>query len=699
MFIESANLTNFKFLKEASLDFQKGFNLFVGDIGQGKSSFFNSISFLLFDDYGKSIEDLCNWDENFFDCDITLTHGNRKIISSAIYDKKTNKLERKLTVGREKLEGSTSVKGRLAELFDPALCKASMIHTQGVNDIVSAKPADRRENLKRVYNLDFSDKVESIDADIEVVEASKKKIEDKLFLAKNAKFIFKEAPAYPVPKDELDRIVKQLEEYEGIIHSIVEKKRAFDGKLFQRLEALGKIDTLQKNNDAYELKIKNKRIEIDRSNEFIALYPNMLATLQEEVDELKENLRVVTEEAEKEIASIVPPRTPVFDSNALLVAKKDHVEIQVKIQRCKDELKAMESGKCPHCNREYHTEDLEPKIVEREVLLARETVMANEVSRLEELKAKVDSSALEKAKLLEKKARLQSSLVSETNRIMLSIQDKENKIASTKSRIQSEKESIAEKESALSDYRAIIEGNNSAIAELKEKVKFLDLELACGAPTLDENMMIEHRQFKAIVEEYNKVSILIEEYARENAETERKQKENEKTIEELTKECDKLAETVTCLKRAQTIFKKEFPNYILSKMTKEIEDGMNSFLRDTYNARYSVKVKETSTGISIVYGKRDKDIEQASGAEKSLFQLAIKIAFTRIAGLKVLILDEIDSFMSTGISKTVFSTLNRKLEKNELEQIFVITHNDELKSFLEMEFGAKVFEAKNAKIL
>ena len=125
---------------------------------------------------------------------------------------------------------------------------------------------------------------------------------------------------------------------------------------------------------------------------------------------------------------------------------------------------------------------------------------------------------------------------------------------------------------------------------------------------------------------------------------------------------------------------------------------MNSFLNKAY-PRYIVKLRNGKNGLAIFYGKKDEDVSEASGGEKDIFNLALKIAFSKMSQLRVLILDEVDKFHSPSVAKREFSLVSDMIEDGEITQVFVVTHKPEIKTLLENDFGAHVFELKEGTIL
>ena len=149
---------------------------------------------------------------------------------------------------------------------------------------------------------------------------------------------------------------------------------------------------------------------------------------------------------------------------------------------------------------------------------------------------------------------------------------------------------------------------------------------------------------------------------------------------------------------AITIYKKDLPKYIISFLLEDLKFGMNDLLNEAYSGKYQVEIKETKSGLKILYGTKQKEISLSSGAEQNLFNLGFKNAFAYLSGLQILFLDESMNFADDNIAKETFNHLNLKIEKGELDQIFIITHKQSIKEILEADYGAKVFSVEDGKV-
>lgn len=66
MIIKKLQLGNYGALKNATINFQKGFNILSGANGQGKSHIIRALAYLILNYNQGKIEDDCNWDSDNF---------------------------------------------------------------------------------------------------------------------------------------------------------------------------------------------------------------------------------------------------------------------------------------------------------------------------------------------------------------------------------------------------------------------------------------------------------------------------------------------------------------------------------------------------------------------------------------------------------------------------------------------------------
>jgi exonuclease SbcC len=700
LIIDNLQLKNIQFIKEASINFQKGFNVIIGENGSGKSSILQDVSYLLYNYVPKTIEDILNWEEDYFETSMKFSHGGKSFFVKSSYDRKSSKTDKLLTIDTtEKINASSLVNEKLASIFDPSLCRAAMVHIQGDNDIVKATPTERRENLKKIYNLDFSSQVSTLEGEIEDIKKKVSTFEKEIYLLENKEYNFKIIPDLSMTEEEYSVIKVEIENLKSELTLLCQKKEEYDANLVKVTKTKNEIiqleSTIDKDSDSI---IKTKKI-ISEAEEVLTIdISSKIDSLKSELLEFSETKKKEISILEEKIASFILSRLPVFPEAEL----KEKIALRRKSEfsylSAKKEYEAKLDGKCPTCGKEYSSNDLvEVKALMEEYKSSMDT-LEEEIKTLEEKKLALQEKVMEAQKRAQEKEYLVISLTELKNSFDRDLASRQKLIESELTIIEGKKQTLELNKSKLNDLFSRLETSKSFVEEKREIVKELEKKLVgkIEVPSsLIDKITIQEKKIK----EYDTTIILISSYKEHNILLAAQQMAEGIKLAEIQVKKDVFLEDIKMWERGVIIFKKELPNFILSRMSKDIEEGMNLFLDKSYNGRYHAKIIETKNGLSIVYGSRDKEISLSSGAEQSLFQLALKIAFTKISGLKILILDEVDCYMSTNIAEAVFKVLAGMIDEGELNQVFIITHNDELKQKFELDFGAKIIELENGKVV
>lgn len=124
--------------------------------------------------------------------------------------------------------------------------------------------------------------------------------------------------------------------------------------------------------------------------------------------------------------------------------------------------------------------------------------------------------------------------------------------------------------------------------------------------------------------------------------------------------------------------------WIISKKIPIINRILNKILSQIWNLKIELVNDEEEKTLKIYCSDEDgkRPIELLSGAEKAVASLALRTAFWYISSLPkspILILDESFSFIENDKIDAVLKALTYL--KNYFENIIIITHNDELKSY------------------
>jgi len=678
MRINNLKMKDFRSVKTMNFDFATGFNLVIGENGSGKSSSFQALAYLLLDVTEKKISDNIRWGQKKFELDLSISHENKEYIIK--YDKK-----KIVDIDGEIYEGRDA-NIRLAEDFEPSLCKASILAMQGEADVISATPSQRRDILKKIYDLDFSNEVNSLnDQQKHIEENSLDLVSKEIYALENKDYRIKELLEGEITREEFDIAVKDKKELEDVIKVTKEAIVKWDAKQVN-LEKLYKSDrTLKELQEAlikdeevavYNLKLRNEQklaIETEIKN-----YDDIKFL---EVDKLK---------AEKKAISLV--RVSRFDDTRLIELEEKFIEIGNKLHSLIERIILVEKGKCPTCGSEFESNELASLNEKREALDKEKKELTLAIANEKILKKDYEKAIQEntaktsKIELLETKIKLEEE---KSSRHLEALQHSRNEI-----------------ELEIVGMTTSIEANKVKLATYQKEKSKLDTEIfelekaePQSQPVLDKVMTDRIAEIETIFSEFKRIADINAEITKDNKVIEIEKKADKKILKDKINEKDNLIMEVEVLKRAKIFYNKDFPNYVISKIIKGIEVGMNDFLVKTYGGRYEIAIEENKTGIEILYGEHKAPVSLASGAEKDLFNIGMKLAYNKLSGLKVLLLDEPDHMMSLDIAQEVFSAINNEIKLGNLNQVFIITHKDTIKEMIENEFHAKVFQVKDGILI
>ncbi|MGL5958408.1 MAG: AAA family ATPase, partial [Phocaeicola sp.] len=162
MKLKNIRLTNFGCVKTFNKEFENPLLILSGNNGHGKSTILKAILLAVFDTYTGVLSDYIKWGEKSFEVNVTFTHKGTTYESSVFYDGST---ERSIKFDGKTFTGEESKK-KLKEVLDIELLKASMLALEQQIDIVATKPAERREFLKRIYDLEFKSQLAGLSTEI-----------------------------------------------------------------------------------------------------------------------------------------------------------------------------------------------------------------------------------------------------------------------------------------------------------------------------------------------------------------------------------------------------------------------------------------------------------------------------------------------------------------------------------------------------
>jgi DNA repair exonuclease SbcCD ATPase subunit len=694
MIFTSIALENFGIVRKFAKQFNRQILVVSGENGQGKSTVLKAIMLAVFDEYDGTLADYINWDSESFKVIVGFSHRGVQYESTVRYDGAT---DRTLRFGGEVMKGEEAKK-KLKEIFDVDLLKAAMLAVEQQIDVVNTKPAERRDYLKRIYDIEFKYQVSAIEDEIKEHELELAKRTAAQTEIENRQYSIPERLARPFGEMEYELNKSNLELARKTLSDI-------EGRLLVYQQAKADADRLTRQFNQIDIQIEPANKEIARINDSLTGLPERKRILLEELKNKKENQLKANEKeladsiarlvsVENERNSIYLERLPLFDSN-------EYTRISQELYAKKLKLKELQNTKdiCPVCGQNINTPE---HIKKRKIeigeltnsisdLTSRFTNLSGAKKNREEAEARNKEKTDRKAYLggraaleSEKQKTIQLRGASEIDKIDLEIgrldadtalEEKhlrELLSAKEKSRdnliVQSQdiQKRLGEAELKINEVPDLpVEAAKQKIVELEESVKSYD-------DIVSRNQEIEKMEQQIILQK----------------ERDRKQLENIKD------EVQVLNKLIADAKFSVKILKTEFPVYVISRVVKDIEKSMNDFLKKTYGGRYSVEVSDKKNSLHILYGPKKKDVSLASGYEKQIFSSAFRLALCRAMGNKSVLLDEVDSAASERNSEVLYKVLG-ELAGNGIEQMIVISHKSSTRSLLESDYDAEVITFEN----
>jgi DNA repair exonuclease SbcCD ATPase subunit len=694
MIFNSISLENFGIVRKFAKQFDRQILVVSGENGTGKSTFLKSIMLAVFDEYDGTLADYVNWDSDFFSVAVGFTHRGVQYESEVTYNGAT---DRTLRFGGTILKGEEAKK-KLKEIFDVDLLKAAMLAMEQQIDIVNTKPSERRDYLKRIYDIEFKHQISVIEDEAKEHELELAKRTATQTEIQNRKYTVPKRPEYPfgeieyeLNKSNLELARKTLSDIEGRLIAYQQSRADFD-KLTQQTNQLNHV--IQKEtNEISQLKSKLGELPEKKKSslETLAREKERQSILNEK--ELADSAARFSSISD-ELKIIFPERLPLFDAD-------EFTRVSQELYSKKSKLKELQNvaDVCPTCGQSINTsKHIEKRKSEAEDLAKAVSELTNQFINLTATKkGREEAEARNKAKS-ERKAYLDSRLALEAEK-QNSIQSRGKaaleKIESEIARFDSD---IVSQEKYLQEILATKETSKDGLLDqLKDVQTRLD-EAQKKINQLPELPLEETKRkiadLEKAVKSYDDVISRIQEIEKIERQIETQKKQDAEQLEILKDEIQVLNKFLGDTKASIKILKSEFPIYVISRLIKDIEKSMNGFLKKTYGGRYEVEVSDKKNALRILYGPKKKDVSLASGYEKQVFSSAFRLALCQALGSKSLLLDEVDSAASDKNSEVLYNVLG-KLVGSGIEQMIVITHKSSTRNLLESDYNAEVITFEN----
>jgi DNA repair exonuclease SbcCD ATPase subunit len=694
MLFTSIALENFGIVRKFAKQLDRQILVVSGENGQGKSTVLKAIMLAVFDEYDGTLADYINWDSDFFRVIVGFSHRGVQYESIVFYDGTT---ERILRFGNEVLKGEEAKK-KLKTLFDNDLLKAAMLAVEQQIDVVNTKPAERRDYLKRIYDIEFKYQIsvledESKEHEIELAKRTATQAE-----IENRQYSVPEKLAYPFDKMEYELNKSNLEITRNILLDIENQLRAYQ-------QTKSDVDKLTQQSSQLNDQIESANQEIININKSLSNLPERKRILLEEleikkVNQLKDNNKDLADSMAKSV-SIENERKTIFLERLPLFNNDEYTRISQELYTKKSKLKELQNAKdvCPTCGQNINTpEHIEKRKIEIAELTNSISDLTNQFTNLSASKKNREEAEARNKQKTDRRVYLDNQL---------DLESEKQKTIQLKGKSAIDK---IDSEIAYLDSNILSEENHlREIISTKEKsrehliVQSLDIK-----KRLDEGLLkikevpdfpVEETKQKIVeletsIKSYDDIFSRNQEIEKMRQQVFLQKEEDAKQLEVIKDEIQVFNKLITDTKIGVKILKTEFPVYVISRVVKDIEKSMNDFLKKTYGGRYNVEVSDKKNVLHILYGPKKKDVSLSSGYEKQIFSSAFRLALCHAMGNKSVLLDEVDSAASEKNSEILYKVLG-ELVGNGIEQMIIISHKSLTRSLLESDYDAEVITFEN----
>ena len=693
-------LNNFMCVEHAELYFNDGVNLIVGNNGQGKSTILQAVALCLLEDkrsdrYQEFImlgKDTCQVE---LDADVKGSPISIKISLST----KTTTLARTASYNGKVYTNSEVTD--LLDSFDLGYYADIIMSMQNEGDITKLKPSEREAYLQKLFQFDFTEKVDKLKEDLTSIKGSidyqNAQIEFNTKSIKERQGEIKELKPLSFQEGDIQSLNSRVKELNDELSKTAELLKRKDEVLSKKSELQTNIYNVKQNITRYEHDIEliesNKGV-IDTLNQKILDYDAQNASLEKEkagyqkdIDNLKQKLDAQNVERQDVAESIVERHNTFIQKTTEL----GDINIQLankvaELNHAQKHLDMIKLGTCPECGHAFDRTD-QTKYNEA---LDLATKAKEEVENLKSAKQIEVNNADADVKALREKLRNKEMEMSNTSKDISTLEYKIKNLdgqiqinGTSKVRIEEQIKQYSSKMNEVDSIKAkILEENESLVMLNKELDDYTNqLTELDGVTTAYTEKQSSLMQLQQKISEYNNEIVQNNLILQNN--------ENiKKSIEEMTKKIEESKSSVEGYRRqkatydeAITLLDKTFPAWLILKTCQMLEHEMNSFIQVIF-PNMAVKLFQNKRGVEFFYttdinnGRiltKDNllNAKMASGFEKAILSIAFKVALCRAYNLRFAFMDEIDQAGTEENSESLFKAI---LSNDLFDQLFVISH-------------------------
>lgn len=642
--VKKLYLKNFMIVEEADFEFDDNqVTAVIGDNGNGKSTIFYAIAYCLSgyrkgDNFGNYIK-------------VGTTSAN--IVLDALYKDKPIKYDitiTKLSATAQRVErvvtydGQTYVNSEYNTFVkneNLEKLETLMFMFQGNSTLINCRPQERANLLKKIFNSEFPDQVETCKKDIDNTKITVSELNAVLEELKTHTFT------------NLD-ILRELSE------SYIEECKENLTEVSNKITKIGDLEESELERIESDLKSCQKQIndiqtKIDFEEKELSNFTQILKSVEEEVKQYDlDALNKRIEELNKEIE--VHNEQYKKDKETYQTLNDKLKLLNYQLTELTSQYEVSKTGVCHACGQpieQSHIDKLKTDI--------------------EETKKVKEQTSKELTDLNFDKKDYAGGVLEGNLEHQLKTIDKYKKnlseIESLKDKINKAKSSIADR----NDFLHMLEIKKEELLKSKSEMsKILPL-------IRERDALIEQKkQLEQTLNSANETKIKNVERRAANKRTEEEKEKCEKRIEELSLNINTMSVENNRRKVILDIFETQFPNYIIVKMCDRLNAFINSVIQKVF-PYCQVKLMPNRSGVSFFYTTNESEedylpISMASGAQEKILNLAYLIALSKLSGVSCVFLDEIDASCSPNSAKEIYDFI---ASLDCFNQLFFISHRDE----------------------
>lgn len=654
--ITGIEIKNWRTHYNSKLEFEKGTNVIIGIMGSGKSSIVNAISYGLFGTFPSlknrqiSIKEIIMNKPNkqdFSEVKIFFEHNEKKyVVERKLKEEGTNEAkifsENKLLAGpkqKDVTEKIEKILGLNYELFS----RAVYAEQNEMDFFLKLSPGERKKKFDELLELEKYEiaRKNSFSLKNQIIRDNK---QTKEYLDREKKML---------ENSEEEIIKKSILDLNEELEKLTEEKQKINEKIKNSSEEYYKLEEKQKKQYQLKTELEITKSKIKRIQSELENYSKKkLSEIENEIIYIEQNIKETIKKR-----NLIQNDIEELNKKIKKIIEETSINTY-KIKQIKKETDNISSikGNCPTCKK---TLDEEHKIKIITNLNNEKKIFENELTK--NIKEKEE---------LEKNYDGEKKIIDQISKDIENYQQKLNELNNEKKEIINFEKLTKE----LSENQKILDDKNKEIKENE----------------FDENELIKKRNYffeTKNLEKLNQEKIISKNKIKENFEFTlskiKKIKENVSIIENELKNNEKVANQIGI-----------FENCLIStqiELREELLKTINLAMSDVWQQIYpyedyiDVCLKVIDNGYDLQVQTRNKDWVRVegvlSGGERSAAALCIRIAFSLVLTkqLSMIILDEPTHNLDSNAIEKLSKMLRQDLPKI-VEQIFVITHEKELKN-------------------